>query len=448
MNIIHRKDHFMLFLGDLGVLAFSLVLTLWLRNGTRPSLYLLELHLLPFSILFVAFILVYFIAGLYEKHTNIFKNRLPITLLNVQLVNTIVGISFFYFIPYFSIAPKTVLFLFLILSLVFMYAWRIIFIFQFSSKRSYKAVLLADSKEAIELREEINNNSRYDIAFIETLKPGESAEKIIFEIKNLIAVKGVSMIVVDSRHPQLSKVLPLLYPVAIQGVLLFDISKIYEMIFDRIPVSMVSETWFIEHMSSVAPKIVYDFIKRLIDVVMAVIVGIISLIFYPLIIIAMKIEDSKGVIFTYQPRTGQFNKTINIIKFRTMTVADDKGDSKNNKITKVGSFLRKSRIDELPQLWNVLIGDVSLIGPRPERPMYVEKYMQQIPNYAIRHSVKPGLSGWAQIYHEMHPHHNIDVEETSNKLSYDLYYIKHRSFLLDLKIALRTLEVLFTFVGR
>jgi exopolysaccharide biosynthesis polyprenyl glycosylphosphotransferase len=448
MNIINRKDHFWLFLGDLAVLLFSLILTLLIRNRALPSWELLELHLIPFSILFIAFLLVYFIAGLYEKHTNLFKNRLPRTLLNVQLVNTIVGISFFYFIPYFSIAPKTVLFLFLVLSLIFIYAWRIIFVFKFSSKKDIKSILIADSKEAVELKEEINSNSRYNITFVEIIKPSNDIQGIISQVKNLIAVKDVSMIVIDSRHPQLKEVIPQLYTIATQGILFFDVLKIYEMIFDRIPVSMVGETWFIEHMSSVAPKLVYDVIKRIIDILVAIIAGLVSLIFYPFVILAMKIEDRKGVIFIYQLRVGQFNKIIKIVKFRSMKFANEQGISENNKVTRVGSFLRKSRIDELPQLWNVLRGDVSLIGPRPELPAYVEKYSKEIPNYAIRHSVKPGLSGWAQIYHEMHPHHKIDVEETSNKLSYDLYYIKHRSFLLDLKIALRTLEVLVTFVGR
>ena len=132
-----------------------------------------------------------------------------------------------------------------------------------------------------------------------------------------------------------------------------------------------------------------------------------------------------------------------------MTIGNDsaKWGKVANKVTKVGSFLRKTRIDELPQLWNVVKGDVSLIGPRPEFPDPVKHYAEEIPYYNIRHVIKPGLSGWAQIYGE-HPHHGIGVEETRNKLSYDLYYIKHRSFLLDLKIALRTIKVLITFVGR
>ena len=114
----------------------------------------------------------------------------------------------------------------------------------------------------------------------------------------------------------------------------------------------------------------------------------------------------------------------------------------------MGKFLRKTSLDEFPQFWNVLKGDLSLIGPRPELPALAKSYAEKIPYYNVRHLVRPGLSGWAQIYHEKHPHHGLDTEETKNKLSYDLYYIKNRSFLLDIKIALRTLKTLVSIAGK
>jgi lipopolysaccharide/colanic/teichoic acid biosynthesis glycosyltransferase len=409
----------------------------------------IELHLEPFSILFAAFMLIYFIAGLYEKHTSLFKNKLPVILLNVQLINTIVGITFFYFIPYFSIAPKTVLFLYLVLSLVFMYIWRMWIVFKLRKNKKQKAILLADSHEAFELREEINNNSGYELSFVDIIRPTPDSEKIISDIQTILSREKISMIVIDTHHPDLVRVIPRLYPIAMKGVFFSDIGKVYEMIFDRIPATMAGKTWFIEHVSSMAPKLVYDGVKRLIDICAAIIFGIISLVFYPFVIVAMKIENWNAPIFSYQNRVGQYNRIIKIMKFRTMTIANDDGKwgKGENKVTKVGAILRTTRIDELPQLWNVLKGDVSLIGPRPEFPEPVAQYSKEIPNYAIRHSVKPGLSGWAQIYGE-HPHHGVDINMTENKLSYDLYYVKHRSFLIDLKIALRTIKVLLTFVGR
>jgi len=124
-----------------------------------------------------------------------------------------------------------------------------------------------------------------------------------------------------------------------------------------------------------------------------------------------------------------------------------KSEGKKNYITKVGFFLRKTRLDEWPQLWNVLRGDISLVGPRPEFPEPVEYYNEEIPYYNIRHLMKPGLSGWAQLYHDNHPHHGTNVSETSTKLSYDLYYIKNRSIMLELQIALRTIKTLLSRTG-
>ena len=127
---------------------------------------------------------------------------------------------------------------------------------------------------------------------------------------------------------------------------------------------------------------------------------------------------------------------------------DWKEKGKENYVTKVGSFLRKTRIDELPQLWDVLMGQLSLIGPRPEFGDAVQKYASEIPYYNVRHIIKPGLSGWAQMYHQNHPHHGTDFKETQNKLSYDLYYVKNRSFMLDVKIAIKTLKVLVMVAGK
>ena len=117
-------------------------------------------------------------------------------------------------------------------------------------------------------------------------------------------------------------------------------------------------------------------------------------------------------------------------------------------ITRVGKFLRDARVDEFPQLWSVLRGDQSLIGPRPELPALADVYAEKIPHYAARYIVKPGLSGWAQIRHQDHPHHGTDIQETKNKLAYDLYYIKHRSIFLDILIALRTIQIIISRVGR
>ena len=223
--------------------------------------------------------------------------------------------------------------------------------------------------------------------------------------------------------------------------------NIYEDIFNRIPLSLVKYSWFLENIS-VSPKFTYDFLKRVMDIVLSFVLGVFSLIVYPFVYVAIKLDDG-GKIFIYQDRIGQNNSLVRIMKFRTMTV-DDGGEGeadRKNKVTRAGSFLRASYIDELPQLWNVLRGDISLIGPRPELPNLVKLYEKEISFYNVRHLIKPGLSGWARLYQKTVPKFSTDYDQTKVKLSYDLYYIKNRSFLLDLKIALKTIKVMLSRTG-
>ena len=227
-----------------------------------------------------------------------------------------------------------------------------------------------------------------------------------------------------------------------------DINSLYEDIFDRVPLSLVSYGWFLKNVS-LSKSAVYDFCKRTLDVLFAFVLGLISLAFYPFILLAIKMED-RGSVFITQNRIGKNLKLIKIVKFRTMSFNDNESDEnkKKNKITKVGAFLRKSRLDEIPQLWSIWRGDLSLIGPRPELPALADIYEKEVPYYNIRHLITPGLSGWAQLYHESHPHQGVNTEETKNKLSYDLYYVKNRSLMLDLKIALKTIKALISRTGK
>ncbi|MDR3558467.1 MAG: sugar transferase, partial [Candidatus Pacebacteria bacterium] len=310
------------------------------------------------------------------------------------------------------------------------------------SSKKQNALLVAKGEEATELFDEINGNSRYGMAFVSHL---ESAPA---DIVSLIQQKGITFITADLNDASVRSVLPELYDLFFKGVEFVDIRNLYEDIFDRIPLSLVDNAWCLTHISS-ASKPVFDLVKRLTDIVVAGLFGAVSLVLYPFVYLAIKLDDG-GALFSYQTRVGERDKPISIIKFRTMSVANDDGKWGNgpkNVITRVGKFLRKSRIDELPQLWNVLRGDKSLIGPRPEFPEPVALYTREIPYYDLRHIVKPGLSGWAQIYGK-HPHHGINSDETRDKLSYDLFYIKNRSLTLDLKIALRTMEVLLSFAGK
>ena len=168
----------------------------------------------------------------------------------------------------------------------------------------------------------------------------------------------------------------------------------------------------------------------------------------PIVALAIKIEDRGPLLYT-TIRVGQYNQPITIYKLRTKNGVDSGAAALQSTLvdTKVGTFLRKTRIDELPQLINVLKGDLSFIGPRPEIPELVSAYANEIPYYNTRHLLKPGLSGWAQINNFDVPRGGVDVPRTIEKLSYDLFYLQRRSLLLDLHIALKTMAAIIMRTG-
>jgi exopolysaccharide biosynthesis polyprenyl glycosylphosphotransferase len=449
MTTFNKKDPIILFVGDALIFFVSLYAVLFIRYQHIPNGELLQDHLVPFSILFLVWILVFFIAGLYERRTVILKNRLPATIFKAQLVNIVVAIAFFYFIPYFGITPKTNLFIYLVISFLLILLWRIYGYAWLGPKRKQNAILIASGAEMKELRDTVNLHHHYNIHFISSVDL-DNVASLDFqeEIVKRIHTEDVSVIALDFKNEKIEAILPALYNLIFSNIIFIDMYKIYEDVFDRIPLSLITYSWFLENISRI-PQATYDFLKRIMDVLIAGILGIISLIAYPFIIVAIKIQDG-GPIIIAQDRIGKNGAQVKIYKFRTMTANDNgvytEGRSQNV-VTNVGAFLRKTRLDELPQLWNVLVGDVSLIGPRPELPTLVAQYEKDIPYYGIRHLIKPGLSGWAQLYHDNHPHHGVAVEQTKEKLSYDLYYLKNRSLVLDVTIALKTIKKLLSRSG-
>ncbi|MBM2817641.1 MAG: sugar transferase [Parcubacteria group bacterium] len=448
MKILDKKEPILLFLGDILIFTLALWLSLSIRNLGFPSLDEFYNHLTPFSFIFLTWLFSFFIAGLYEKHTVMLKGRLPNIILKTQIFNSIIAALFFYLIPYFGIAPKTMLFIYLFVSFCLILAWRIYGESLFGIKEREKAILIGSGEEMRDLKQEVNNNSRYSLEFVSSIDL-DKIDSLDFqsEILDRVYAEDISIIVIDLLNKKVEPMLPHLYNLIFSKIKFVDMHKIYEDIFDRVPLSLLKYNWFLENISF-AQKIGYDAFKRGMDIGLSFILGIISVVFYPFAILFIKLDDG-GPIFITQERVGQNNKIIKIMKFRSMSVNDDgiTEKEKNQKITRAGRFLRKTRIDELPQLWSILKGDMSLVGPRPEMPSLVKLYEKEISYYNIRHLIKPGLSGWAQLYHRTPPKFDTGSKETKTKLSYDLYYIKNHSFLLDLKIALKTLKALLSRSG-
>jgi lipopolysaccharide/colanic/teichoic acid biosynthesis glycosyltransferase len=433
MSIFNKKEPIILLLGDL----FSFILSLWLALALRtlelPSKTLFLTHLKPFSFLFLIWVIVFYIAGLYEKHTALLRSRLPSIIANTQAANSILAVIFFYFIPFFGITPKTVLFIYLAVSFVLILSWRMRGYFFLGSSKKENAVLFASGAEVDELLAEIRNNSVYNIRIVDN-------------------PEQASIVVMDFSDENVRSVMSDLYKWILQGVNFIDIHKMYEDIFDRIPLSILRYSWFLENVST-HPRVAYDSLKRAMDFILSVPVLLITGIMLPFIVLAIKLEDG-GPVFIAQERLAQNNKLIKVYKFRTMArndAASDKwGKESGNKVTRVGSFLRQTSIDELPQVWNILKGEISFIGPRSDISGLGIRLAKELPYYDIRYLIKPGISGWAQVNQHYSPG-NISpqsIEETKIRLSYDLFYVKNRSFLLDLKIGLRTIKTLLSRVGK
>ena len=227
-----------------------------------------------------------------------------------------------------------------------------------------------------------------------------------------------------------------------QGVKIHTMSALYEMVTGKIPVTHISDIWFVNTAMSGTRKGVYNpKLKRLLDIGFSLAGLLCGLPFLLPVCIAIKL-DSKGPVFYRQKRTGADDTVFHLLKFRSMIAdAEQNGavwaQKQDPRATRVGRVMRKLRIDEVPQIYNVLKGDISFIGPRPERPEFVEMLEKTIPYYGLRHSVKPGITGWAQVNYP----YGASEEDALEKLKYDLYYIKNLSAFLDFHILLRTLRV-------
>lgn len=447
MRVINTKEPIVLFVADILVLCVALWVTLFLRFLHAPSLVVWQTHFSPFVIVFILWICVFYLAGLYERHTSILKNKLPGILLNAHIIASLFAIVFFYIIPFFSITPKTILGIFIIVSFLLLYSFRIFAYSKIFTIKKEGALLIGEGSEIDLLHKEVNNDKHYSLYFVDYIKPSIfSEDNFEIKIQKILDTFDVSVIVIDLKNKSIEPFLPQLYTLLLNNIKFINLYQVYEDVFYKEPVSLVQHSWFIEHVS-VSNKIVYDIIKRVVDISVACIGGFVSLLLYPFIIGAMKIENPKGDIFISQTRVGRNNKPIKIYKFRSMQKNEDGvwlGESQNT-ITKVGAFLRKSSMDEFPQFWNILKGDLSLIGPRPDMTGLESRLSQEIPYYSVRYVVKPGLSGWAQTRQDVIPN---TIEENKERLAYDLYYIKNRSMFLDIKIILKTIKTLLTRGGR
>jgi len=441
---VNRKEPFILGLGDLALMVFSLWAALVLRYGGLPSGELWQAHLFPFAIVFVISLISFYTSGLYGRTIHLSRATLPGLIIRAQIANGIIAVILFYLIPNFSVTPKTNLFVYILLSTAFVILWRLNTYPLLSLRRKYPALVIGAGPEVDELVSEMSHNPRVGLYCREKVSPDAPADTLT---QSLSATNGeFQYIVADIDDARVEAMLPALYQGYFAKVRVIDLHELYEEIFDRIPLSRMNHVWIMSAISSISPG-TYDAGKRVIDIFFGALIGLAALVAWPFVAMAVKLEDGGPVMIPFD-RIGMNGKPIRILKFRSMTESRSDSDKwvveGTNRVTKVGKFIRQTRIDELPQALAILRGDMSLIGPRADNAGLAARLEKEIPYYAIRTVIAPGLSGWAQINQEKPPQ---SVEETRERLSYDLFYITHRSLGLDLRIALRTVKTLLSHVG-
>jgi len=455
-----RTKKFILLIGDILILYASLVIALIIRyRGLDLSI--LRSHLMPFSIIYLIWLIIFYIHNLYDL--DIAKNNIEFSsaLIRALIIGGLLSVVFFYLAPNFAfnaITPKTNLFLNILVFIVLFYGWRYLFNFLAGSlKLKMNTAIIGYSPQVVDLAHEIIKNPQLGYKLKIIVKNHEKTErndlsgiKIFEGVKNLREIleqEKITVAIVTPEIYQSPDLIQNLFECIRYKIDFINLPEFYEVLTKKVPLAAINQIWFLENISQ-RHKVSYEVSKRIFDLVFASIFAIISLPLLIIIALIIKIE-SPGQIFYRQIRIGRQGKPFQVIKFRSMIKDAEKDGPKmaqknDPRATKFGKFLRRARLDELPQLWNIVKGEMSFVGPRAERPEFHQKLKAKIPFYQERYLIKPGLSGWAQIKYG----YTSSIEGNFEKLQYDLYYIKNRSFALDLSIMLKTINIVLRGGGR
>ncbi|MFA5420899.1 MAG: sugar transferase [Patescibacteria group bacterium] len=458
MNNKKLKQFCLLFF-DLILLFLSLKLTVILRYQGQLTESIQREHFQVFTPIFLIWLIVFYINSLYDFKKIINKNKVLERLGKSILISLIVSMVLFYILPQTQITPKTNLIIFSLLAFTFISLWRIIFM-SINKKYipgsniaiiGYNEIIMKTIR-IIKKNPQIGYNIKFilseknhillDIAEVYGFKIIEDSHQLSraikdYKIDSLILEKDVS------EMKDLQKTLFNLLPT---GINYYNLINFYEEISGQIPLEILNKAWFLENLN-LAEKRNFERVKRLVDLALASLSLFIVIPISLIVSILIKLT-SKGPIFFKQLRCGKNGKEFYLHKFRSMRVQGNNlapTEKDDPRITKLGKILRKTRVDELPQIFNVLKGDMSFVGPRPERPELIKELSANIPFYNARNLVKPGITGWDQISGE---YHSPSLEDTYKKLQYDLFYIKNRSIYLDVTIILKTIKTALGHEGR
>jgi len=357
-----------------------------------------------------------------------------------------------YAIPKFGVAGK-MYYLSILIASLFLFLWRLAFELYITHYAAKENILIVGTGEvARKVGEEVRKRKRLGfhlVGFINAHPERNSSHGAPIgevlgdptQLHRIIERHDVDKVVVAITERRGEYPVKEMLALRVGGYQVVEWPTFFEKLSGRIPIDTLAPSFFIFNEGFRKSRIPLA-IRRVLSAIVAAFFLVLLFPFFLVVAVSIKLDSFGPVLYT-QIRVGQHNKPIRIYKFRSMrNDAEKNGDAvwaveNDPRVTRVGHFLRKTRIDELPQLFNVLIGDLEFVGPRPERPEFVEKLQALIPYYALRHTVKPGLTGWAQVMF----HYGSTIDESKEKLQYDLFYIKNMSVKLDLLILFHTFKI-------
>jgi exopolysaccharide biosynthesis polyprenyl glycosylphosphotransferase len=441
----------LLALGDYVVMFLSLLLVLYIRYSAEGDLRV-DQHLGPFALIFAFWVTIFYILELYDVNAP-FNHR---NFLYAMLANIgIAGLSFYLFADLVDISPRRNLALVAAVFVLLFYFWRFLFGRLIDNVGWYRNVAVIGSDEhslslVCHIEGERRQGFRVSVIVRELRHPlpewiaekGITVVDTVGELKELLRERQIHTVIISDEWYY--SVYNELYDLIPHRLYFFQLTNFWERFEESIPIYATREIWFLENLNR-GPNKSYHFIKRVIDLVAAL---LFMPVFLPLSLLTafiVKISSPGPALFS-QIRVGRNDRPFTIYKFRSMRTDAEKNGAQwatenDPRITAVGRFIRATRLDEIPQVFNVIRGEMSFIGPRPERPEFVSSLSKSIPHYHLRHLVKPGLTGWAQVKYR----YGASEEDAATKLTYDLYYVKNVSLVLDVKIVLKTI---MTVIGR
>lgn len=450
----NRFKKMILLAGDLVIIVASINLSMFIRFHFFTNIFTHYTVATIFTV--VTYVTCFYIFDMYNLKMRFrgtyFLSRFLVSVLIAAVVTTV----FFYAFPSWRMGRGLSLLNMLFIS-VFAYYWRAVFQKRVAASwKPRRMAVVGAGRAGQDIIRMMDENKDFVVVGFFDDSPDKTGlvigrhrvaggSSLLREMADRGEIDAVLVAITHEKHPDLLRVL---LDVKVKGVDIYDVPTFYEQLKGALPVEHMRDGWIVYASFYGMRNSMYAVhVKRLIDLVVSFF-GMIILSPVLLVTAIMTKVDSNGPIFFFQKRVGLSGRVFEILKFRSMKdKAETSGavwaSEKDPRVTRVGRIIRKTRIDELPQLWNVFTGEMSFIGPRPERPEFVLELNKDIPFYTLRHAVKPGITGWGQVSYR----YGASKEDAIKKLQYDLFYLKNLSFLLDLQILLKTIRVILFLEG-